>query len=154
MPCPAPSYHVRECEAGKLLALAGGIGAGTAAPIDLFVSHDWPAGIAHHGDTAQLVRQKPFLRAEIADGSLGSPPGREILDAVRPRHWFAAHMHCKFAAVVHHALPSLSGQNHSGGRVLLFSFWWLGWGFFVWGLCLGPGQGRVGPARLVHVVPA
>jgi hypothetical protein len=37
---------------------------------------------------------------------------------------------------------------------LAFLFWWLGWGFFVWGLCLGPGQGRVGPARLVHVVPA
>ena len=34
-------------------------------PIDVFISHDWPSGVAHHGDRQQLFRRKPFLRQEV-----------------------------------------------------------------------------------------
>lgn len=33
--------------------------------IDVFLSHDWPLGIEQHGDTAALVREKPFFRDEV-----------------------------------------------------------------------------------------
>ena len=71
-------------------------------PIDIFVSHDWPRGISKHGDEAQLLRVKPFLRSEIASGAFGSEPGERLLAQLKPRYWFSAHMHCRFAAIVHH----------------------------------------------------
>ena len=49
-------------------------------PLDVFLSHDWPRGIAKHGDMNGLMRKKKFLADELRDNSLGSPP------AVRPRH--------------------------------------------------------------------
>ena len=33
--------------------------------LDVFLSHDWPRGIAGAGNAAQLCRAKPFLRAEV-----------------------------------------------------------------------------------------
>ncbi len=50
-------YHVRELEVFKLQQVS--------QPIDVFMSHDWPQGIAHHGDTRQLLRIKPFLANEV-----------------------------------------------------------------------------------------
>ena len=73
-----------------------------SSPIDIFVSHDWPKDVARHGDMGQLLRKKPFLKSEIDSGTFGSPPGKDILYALRPQYWFAAHMHCKYPAVVHH----------------------------------------------------
>ncbi len=34
-------------------------------PVDVFLSHDWPTNIALHGDTAALIRRKPFLAKEV-----------------------------------------------------------------------------------------
>ena len=87
-------YHIRELEVLQLMQLR--------RPLDIFLSHDWPQHIAKHGDTAALLRQKSFLRGEIADGSLGSPPAMAVLQAIRPSYWFSAHLHVKFAAAVHH----------------------------------------------------
>lgn len=51
------AYHIRALEVYRLMQLQ--------QPLDVFLSHDWPRGIAHHGDTAQLLRNKPFLKAEV-----------------------------------------------------------------------------------------
>jgi lariat debranching enzyme len=102
------AYHVRTVEVNRLLRLSG-------SHIDIFLSHDWPAGIAHHGDVNALVRKKRFLQREIDDGSLGSPPAAQILENVRPEYWFSAHLHTKFAALVHH--PPL-GNNFNKNNTL------------------------------------
>jgi lariat debranching enzyme len=88
------AYHVRATDVNRLLRLEG--------PTDVFLSHDWPAGVARHGDAPALFRKKPFLRREVEDGSLGSPPAAQVLAALRPAYWFAAHLHTKFAALVPH----------------------------------------------------
>jgi lariat debranching enzyme len=89
-------YHVREVEVAKLLLCENRV------KVDICMSHDWPSGVAHHGDKAELLRRKAFLRAEVEDNSLGSPPARLLLDRLRPVYWFSAHMHTKFPAVVPH----------------------------------------------------
>lgn len=91
-------YHVRSLDVLRLLQLR--------RPLDVFLSHDWPQHIAKHGNTPDLLRRKGFLASEIADGSLGSPPAREVLEQLKPRYWFAAHLHVKFAAAVHHLPPA------------------------------------------------
>lgn len=47
-------YHVREYEVFKLAHLR--------EPVDVFLSHDWPRGIYHHGDMARLIRTKPYFQ--------------------------------------------------------------------------------------------
>ena len=51
------AYHVRELDVYRLLQLR--------QPVDVGLSHDWPRGIANHGDAAQLFRAKSFLRREV-----------------------------------------------------------------------------------------
>lgn len=84
-------YHVRELDVRKLLQVR--------EPVDVGLSHDWPRAIERHGDAEQLFRRKPDFRRESMDGSLGNPAAEYVLDRLRPRYWFSAHMHCKFAAV-------------------------------------------------------
>jgi len=92
-------YHVRSYDVFKLFQVK--------EPIDVMLSHDWPQGIEHHGDTQQLWACKPFLRRDSEIGELGSPPAMSLLKKMRPRYWFSGHMHVKFAAIVSHGEEEL-----------------------------------------------
>ncbi|EPX71305.1 RNA lariat debranching enzyme Dbr1 [Schizosaccharomyces octosporus yFS286] len=87
-------YHTREFDVLSLKSFR--------SPVDIFLSHDWPRGIEQHGDTIKLLKNKPFFRKEVERNDLGSPALEEILNSIKPRHWFAAHLHTRFAATVHH----------------------------------------------------
>ena len=99
------AYHVRELQVFQLSQLRG-------QPLDVFLSHDWPVGIYHHGDKARLLASKPFFRDEVNTDTLGSPPLADLLARLQPTYWFAGHLHVKFAALVNH--PPL-GQGGGGG---------------------------------------
>ncbi|MEQ2187913.1 hypothetical protein GOODEAATRI_009615 [Goodea atripinnis] len=77
-----------------------------AMPIDIFLSHDWPQGIYHYGNTEELLRKKKFLREEVETNTLGSPAAKELLAHLQPSYWFSAHLHVKFAAVMQHPVKT------------------------------------------------
>ncbi|XP_055912913.1 lariat debranching enzyme [Eupeodes corollae] len=87
-------YHVRQLDVFRLKQLSG--------TIDICMSHDWPKGIYNYGNKAQLVRFKPHFKDEIETERLGSRPCEDLLNILQPSLWFAAHLHCKFAALVPH----------------------------------------------------
>jgi hypothetical protein len=51
------AYHIRELDVYRLMQMR--------APLDIFLSHDWPRGIAKHGNLQQLLSRKAFLRSEV-----------------------------------------------------------------------------------------
>ncbi|XP_055008401.1 lariat debranching enzyme isoform X2 [Boleophthalmus pectinirostris] len=87
-------YHIRNIDVFKLKQIQ--------MPMDIFMSHDWPLGIYHYGDTENLLKKKKFLRQEVEFNSLGSPAAEELLSHLQPSYWFSAHLHVKFAAVMQH----------------------------------------------------
>lgn len=54
------AYHIRALDVHRLLRLS--------RPLDVFLSHDWPQGIARCGDLARLLQRKSFLRREVGCG--------------------------------------------------------------------------------------
>ncbi|KAH9830888.1 DBR1-domain-containing protein [Rhodofomes roseus] len=100
-------YHIREYNVRRLSLLS--------SPT-VFLSHDWPQGIEHHGDLRYLLRRKPHFRDDVKKGILGSPPLMDLLHTLKPDWWFAAHLHCRFEARVMHGPPAQAesiGQSGS-----------------------------------------
>lgn len=87
-------YHVRELDTRKLLQIR--------TQVDVGISHDWPREIEWKGDWKQLFRFKPHFQADARSGRLGNLAAKLIMDHLRPKWWFSAHLHCKFSAIVDH----------------------------------------------------
>lgn len=51
------AYHLRELEVFRMLQLK--------RPLDVMLTHDWPDGMAYHGDFQELFRRKNHLKAEV-----------------------------------------------------------------------------------------
>lgn len=88
------AYHVRRFDVDRLALLAS---VAHVAP-DVLVTHDWPASITRYGDAARLFAVKPFFRPDAQNGELGNPHTDALGEILRPRYWFAAHLHTKFPA--------------------------------------------------------
>ncbi|KAJ4171918.1 lariat debranching enzyme [Fusarium falciforme] len=87
-------YHVREYDVQKLLQVT--------QPVDIALSHDWPTWIELFGNHEQLFAEKPHFFASAKVDNLGSKPAAEVLNRLRPSHWFSGHMHARFEATVEH----------------------------------------------------
>ncbi|KAL8672401.1 MAG: hypothetical protein Q9168_003140 [Polycauliona sp. 1 TL-2023] len=87
-------YHQREIDVRKLLQLR--------TQVDVGISHDWPRKVEWQGDHEQLFRFKPHFESDAKTGRLGSPAARYVMDRLRPKWWFAAHLHCKFSAAINY----------------------------------------------------
>lgn len=108
-------YHVRNYDIAKLelfqkalkmAALENKNEKGTDQLVDIFVSHDWPEGIAHYGNLKKLLSNKPFFKADIAKNELGSPSNMRLLKSIKPKYWLSAHLHVGFKAQVNHSEES------------------------------------------------
>ncbi|KAJ2571235.1 lariat debranching enzyme [Coemansia sp. RSA 1813] len=88
----ASMHHVRSFEIFKMLQVR--------TPLDIVVSHDWPQKIERFGDTAKLLAKKPFFKAEVDRNELGSQANALLLERLRPKWWFSAHLHVRFTAKV------------------------------------------------------
>ena len=100
------------------------------------LSHDWPAGIYHHGNKRKLLLMKQDLRPEevrkrlvwkqtmvpasmhvpqqLSNNTVGSPAAMELLQWSKPSYWFSGHLHVEFEAVYHHS----HNRTHSSGSTL------------------------------------
>lgn len=90
-------YHVREIDVRKLLLLR--------TQVDVGMSHDWPRFVERHGDEDRLFAMKRAFRSESYGGTLGNPAAGYVMDRLRPRYWFSAHLHCKFSALKKYPPP-------------------------------------------------
>lgn len=91
-------YHMRELEVFRMAHMIQ-----SDRPVDILLSHDWPAGIWDYGNRDRLLRTKPYFRDDMQSGKLGNPPLMHLLMTIKPRFWFSAHLHVKFGATVQHA---------------------------------------------------
>lgn len=94
-------YHTRRLDVFRLSILS--MNAQEKDPIDIMISHDWPAKVYEHGNVEQLLRYKPAFRQDVQSREgLGNPLTQQLIKQLKPKRWFAAHLHCKFYAKVKH----------------------------------------------------
>lgn len=108
-------YHVREIDVRRMLLVRN--------QVDIGISHDWPRGIEWQGDHKALFRKKDLFEADAKAGTLGSSAAAYVMDRLRPPYWFAAHLHCKYAALVDYgkrqsvAVKSAGEQTNGFGTI-------------------------------------
>lgn len=98
-------YHTRDVEAYRMMQIQSS--PENPQPLDIVMSHDWPLNIHSCGDIRKLLRMKPFFRQDVDRNSLGNPMYQPLVNHLKPRFWFSAHLHVKFDAHVQHA-PNIS----------------------------------------------
>ena len=96
-------YHIRELDVRKLLQVR--------TQVDIGISHDWPNGVEWKGNWKQLFKFKPYFQEDARNGQLGSVAAQQVMDWLRPKWWFSAHLHCKYAAVIDHDKTEGSQQR-------------------------------------------
>lgn len=92
-------FHVRAFETQQLLQMDNN------KKLDVLLTHDWPTDIGFHGNMAQLrtnKQKRDTFMQETKSHTLGSPPARQVMDHLKPKYHFAAHLHAKFPALVTH----------------------------------------------------
>ncbi|ODQ82554.1 hypothetical protein BABINDRAFT_29256, partial [Babjeviella inositovora NRRL Y-12698] len=99
-------YHVRRSDFLAMLLLRNSV-------LDVMLSHDWPQGIEHFGNLRALLRTKPYFKKDIETGKLGNPALRALMEELRPKFWFAAHLHVYYEAVYHHSLGENEKKNET-----------------------------------------
>ncbi len=107
-------YHVRNVEVARLKCLANSCHHKkdkASSLTDIMISHDWPRGVEQHGDLNSLLRKKKYFKEEVETNSLGSPSNEELLNDLKPKWWFAAHLHVKFLANYKHIQPLQSDSK-------------------------------------------
>ncbi|KAL0261057.1 lariat debranching enzyme [Diplodia seriata] len=102
------AYHVREYDTRKLLQLR--------TQVDVGLSHDWPRGVEWMGDYKWLWKKKDLFEADAKNGQLGSVAARRALDRLRPSHWFSAHLHVKYPAIVDHRSSATNEASASASN--------------------------------------
>ncbi|KAI8597679.1 DBR1-domain-containing protein [Dissophora ornata] len=85
-------YHVRHYDVLKMIQVK--------ESMDVFLSHDWPLGIEQYGNVKWLLQTKRFFEKEVQNNTLGSPAYETVLSALRPAHWFSAHLHVRYPAEI------------------------------------------------------
>lgn len=98
-------YHVREVDVRKLQQVR--------TQVDIGISHDWPRGVEWKGDWKKLFRQKAHLEEDARSGQLGSVAAKLVVDRLKPKWWFSAHLHCKFAGIIDHNEVGSNSQEKS-----------------------------------------
>lgn len=89
-------YHVRKSDVLPLFMLR------EDRRMDVMVSHDWPNGVAYHGNVRDLLRRKPFFEKDVQTRQLGSPVNWQLLRQLKPSWWLSAHLHVRYEATINH----------------------------------------------------
>lgn len=90
-------YHIKPKNYVKLLLMQN-----QHDDFDIVLSHDWPQFIYNYGDKGYIMKQKPYFKADMESGKLGSPVSRNLLNHLSPRFWFSSHLHLRFETKVEH----------------------------------------------------
>ena len=89
------------------------------------MSHDWPTIVTKHGDVNTLLKKKPFFKGEVpyifkiikvAQNVLGSPYLSNLMQKIKPAHWFSAHLHVGYSALIPHKTGSENKKQKLEGN--------------------------------------